>query len=206
MRNPPRKVVVYGLVTLAGFALIWLGIARYERTPQDLLAVALIVVGINPALLGLVYVFVALFFAWGRRRLLGGKGVIARWQVPATTWARFAQRDVRIFGRGLERAGTRTHRAGEGDKGVAVIVGTSSALIGDSYHWLSPGAIPQLLEVGFNHPDAKVRWIEFRLQYRQSNMIRVPAALRIPFPPEALDAALAVFRHFDTLIAARRSG
>ena len=201
MRNPVLKVGLWLAVALAGLAMIEIGVRLYDGGRPDWRSVALIALGFTLAPVGLVYTGVSTFHARGALKLRSGIGVIARWSVPAELWRRFAPRDARTLGRDLERSSVAVNR--EGDGPIEVVVGERGAIVGERYHWLSPGGIPQLTEVGFGHPDVAVQYLEFRLLYRQKNMVRVPAALRIPFPPSERDEALRVFHHFNALVGGR---
>ncbi|HEX8621752.1 MAG TPA: hypothetical protein VF718_07245 [Allosphingosinicella sp.] len=195
MRNPARKALYLLLAVLAGSALIWIGIERYERIGESWSSTGPILLGLTIAPLPLLFLIQALFAIRGQALLRAGHRVIARWEVYPAEWEQFRRLDSR---RSADPDSSPndlwTRKAAPGGP-VEVIVGESSALVDGSYHVLRPGGLPELREVRlFDGPPA---CLEFALLYPRSRYGgTVPATLRIPVPPGSRGAAQRVLDHY----------
>lgn len=203
MRNPPRKVVVYLLLVIVGIALAVYGIGAEQRIGEAWTSTGFKLLGFTTAMISFVLLIRALFHTRGRAKLLAGHDVLARWHVTTDEWERFRiidrQRgeldpkffnDLPVF---KERQ----------DRGVDVIIGAKSALVGDSYHVLRKNGIPGLTAIYWLYAPADPECLEFHIVYPRHRTAPVYLAFRVPFPAGARADARRVYDHFEPLLRQR---
>lgn len=204
MRRPSRKAALWALAACLGAALAaaasWLHDAAH-----DLVALAVGVIGLALASLGLVFGVVSTLSWLGERRLRRGVGVIARWQVAPAAWEAFRGFDAR---RGAAAAGLQGEDVPRPATGpVEVLFGRRGVIVDGSVHPLRRWAIPELSHVGWLEPRDAPECLEFGLTYprgRHGGTIRT--ALRVPVPPAAREDGIRVFHHFHALAPKPRLG
>jgi len=200
VRNPPRKIVLYLLLFITGAALFAYGIRAELRIGEAWTSTGFTLLGVTIAPIAFVLLISAMFHARGRAKLLAGRDVLARWHVSADEWERFriidrirGETDIR-FSNDLSIPSERQ------DRGVDVIIGKKSALVGDSYHVLRKGGIPGLLAIYWLPAPADPECLEFHIVYPRQRSTPVYLAFRVPFPAVARNDARRVYDHFETLL------
>ena len=202
MRNPARKAFYLLLAVLAGSALIWIGIERYERIGEGWGSTGPIIVGLMIAPIPFVFLIQALFAIRGRALLLAGHRVIARWQVWPAEWEQFRRLDARRSTDPDSSFNDLLIRKAPPEGPIEVIIGETSALVDGSYHVLRRGGLPELREARwFEGPPS---CLEFALLYPRSRYgAPVPTTLRIPVPQGARAGAQRVLDHFRPRLVRR---
>lgn len=200
MRNPTRKIVIYLALVLLGIALAKYGIDAEKRIGEAWTSTGFSVVGMSIVPIAFILLIRALFNSRGRAKLLAGRDVIARWHLTADEWERFrafdrirGETNVRLFNE-LAYDNDRQHR------GIDVIVGKKSALVGDSYHVLRKGGIPGLTAIYWLSAPADPECLEFHIVYPRHRSPPVYLAFRFPFPAVARGDARRVYDHFEPLL------
>lgn len=200
LRNPTRKIVIYLALVLLGVVLAKYGIDAEKRIGEAWTSTGFSVVGMSIVPVALIFLIRALFFSRGRAKLLAGRGVIARWHLTTDEWERFSmfdrsrgETDTRLFN-DLLYDKERQHR------GVDVIVGKTSVLVGESYHVLRRGGIPGLTAIRWLAAPANPECLEFDIVYPRHRTTSVYLAFRFPFPTSARSDARRVYDHFEPLV------
>ena len=202
MRNPGRKVLLFGAMLALGAALIALGANRYPDNGEDWLAIALIATGFTLAPFGLVFGVTAAFHVRGQALLLAGVRRLARWHLTPAQWDAFRAFDGTRHAEDFHRlANDMWIRKRTPSGGVDVIVGERSLLIDGSYHPLRPRGLPELRAIGWLDNSARAGrppdCLEFELVYPRGRYGGVQlTTLRVPFPPEARADAVRVYEFF----------
>ena len=200
IRHPVRGTIVFALVTLAGIALVWLGIADMRDSGRS--GSPWLMLGVLPALLGPIFLVHSALRIGTFRDLRRGHGVIARWTVAPAAFDAFraAERDVP---RGSVMANFWKLPEAAPPGGLDVIVSGCGVLLGDGYFPLSTAGGRRVESV--RHIDSDPPAIEFGLA---SNTIahtssatvanlRSVQLLRVPVAPDAGAQADAVVRHYQ---------
>ena len=134
---------------------------------EDWRTIALAMAGVTLTPIAAVMAIWALILALGRVRLLAGHNVMARWHLSASAWQRFCALDQdRTAAGGLHNDFNAAKLSD--DRGVDVIVGKKSALVGDSYHVLRRGGNPALHGITMIEADDP-GCIEFAITYYRKN-------------------------------------
>jgi len=200
LRNPPRKIVIYLLLSMTGIALAVYGIRAEGRIGEAWTSTGFSLVGFTTAVVSFVLLIRALFHTRGRAKLLAGHDVLARWHVSADEWERFriidrqrGEMDPKFFN-DLPVFKERQYR------GVDVIIGARSALVGDSYHVLRKNGIPGLTAIYWLGAPADPECLEFHIVYPRHRTTPVYLAFRVPFPAVARTDARRVYDHFEPLL------
>ncbi|MEO5578463.1 MAG: hypothetical protein ABIR25_05365 [Sphingomicrobium sp.] len=200
MRNPTRKIVIYLALVLLGVALAKYGIDAEKRIGEAWTSTGFSVVGMSIVPIAFILLIRALFNSRGRAKLLACRDVIAHWHLTADEWERFrtfdrirGETNVRLFN-DLAYDNDRQHR------GIDVIVGKKSALVGDSYHVLRKGGIPGLTAIYWLPAPADPECLEFHIVYPRHRSPPVYLAFRFPFPAIAQSEARRVYNHFEPML------
>lgn len=197
MRNPHRKILVYLMLSIVAVAMTTYGFRAEQRLGEDWTTTGVALVGFTLAPFGFVFLVNALLFARGRAKLLAGRDVLARWHVTADEWERFRVVD-RI--RGEQDPAFFNDLPifkGRQDRGIDVIIGKHSALVGDSYHVLRKGGLPGLTAIYWLPAPADPECLEFHIVYPRYRSTALRLAFRIPFPASARKDARRVYDHFE---------
>lgn len=135
--HPGRNALLCGVVALGGMVAVALGAAEMQALGQETgRTAALIAIGLLAAILGTA-MFINFLRAWAIfRALRAGRGVIARWTVPADQFARFRAIDRRFAERGNGDNDYRPPRAIPAG-GVPVLFAEDGVLIGGCYFALT---------------------------------------------------------------------
>lgn len=205
MRNPTRKIVIYLALMLLGVALAKYGIDAEKRIGEAWTSTGFSVVGMSIVPIAFILLIRALFNSRGRAKLLAGRDVIAHWHLTTDEWERFrtfdrirGETNVRLFN-DLAFDNDRQHR------GIDVIVGKKSALVGDSYHVLRKGGIPGLTAIYWLSAPANPECLEFHIVYPRHRSPPVYLAFRFPFPTAARNDARRVYDHFEPMLRPKPS-
>jgi hypothetical protein len=200
MRNPARKIIIYLALVLLGVALAMYGISTEKRIGEAWTSTGFTLGGIVIAPIAFLLLIRALFNTWGRAKLVAGQDVLARWHLSADEWERFTafdrardEQDYRLVNN-LRPDGARLQR------GIDVIIGKKSALIGDSYHVLRKGGIPGLTTIQWLTAPADPECLEFGIVYPRHRTAHLYMAFRFPFPATARGDARRVYDHFEPLL------
>ncbi len=200
MRNPTRKIVIYLALTLLGVALAKYGIDAEKRIGEAWTSTGAWIVGLSIVPVALILFIRALFNSRGRANLLAGRDVLARWHLTADEWERFrefdrrrGESDTRLFN-DLLYDKERQHR------GIDVIVGKKSVLVGESYHGLRKAGIPGLTAIQWLDVPADPACLEFGIVYPRHRTTPVHLAFRFPFPAAARGDARRVYDHFEPML------
>lgn len=194
MRAPGRKLIVYLALLAIGVALAVYGFDAEQKIGEDWRSTGAAIVGLILIPISTVQGLLALLHTIGRARLLAGHNVLARWQVPASVWRRFqALEPQRAAESGLHNDTDVTSSLI--DRGVDVIVGTKSLLVGDNYHPLRRLAIPETIGVRMVE-QGDPNCIEFQILYPRRYGPGFRMALRVPFTAQCRPQAVTVFEYF----------
>lgn len=200
MRNPTRKIVIYLALTLLGAALAKYGIDAEKRIGEAWTSTGIWIVGLSIVPVAMILFIRALFNSRGLANLLAGRNVLARWHLTADEWERFrdfdrrrGETDTRLFN-ALLYGKERQHR------GIDVIVGKTSVLVGESYHVLRRAGIPGLTAIHWLAAPANPECLEFSIVYPRHRTTPVYLAFRLPFPTSARSDARRVYDHFEPLL------
>lgn len=204
MRNPLRKAgfcLAVGLPAAGGLVLATHEYDRLGETARTIIGVICLPV----AVLSFVILLMCLFAALGHARLMGGKGVIARWHVTASEWDRFrafdairSAQDATLF----NELGIRERTPAEG---VEVVVGRRQLIVDGSYHALI--GMPSLSAVYWLPAPAEPECLEFALVYprgRYGGTWRV--SLRVPVPAASREAGVRLYWHYHASIPKPQPG
>jgi hypothetical protein len=193
MRTPGRTLIIFLASLALGVALTRYGFDE-QRFGEDWQRTGAALVGIILIPISAVYSLLALLHSIGRLRLLLGHNVLARWHVPASAWQRSRALDPQWFAQsGLPNDLKITKSVI--DRGIDVIVGTKSLLVGDTYSPLRRMGIPQLYGVRLVE-DSDPGCIEFQILYRGRYGPIRRMALRVPFTAESRPQAVQVYEYF----------
>jgi hypothetical protein len=194
MRAPGRKLIIFLALLALGVALVSYGFDVEQRFGEDWGSTGMALVGIILIPIAAVYAPLALLHCIGQLRLLAGHNVLARWHVPASAWQRSQALDPQWFAQsGLVNDLKVTESLI--DRGIEVIVGTKSMLVGDTYFPLRRMGIPQLFGVRLVE-DSDPGCIEFHVSYPRRYGPSVRMALRVPFTAESRSRAMQVHEYF----------
>ena len=203
MRSPMRQALLWFAAMAVGIILVRFGISAQQRDPEDWRNIAVAVSGLILTPIATVMGIWALLLAIGRMRLLAGHNVLGRWHLSSSAWQRFCALDQeRTAATGFHND-YNTAKLSD-DRGVDVIVGTKSALVGDSYHVLRRGGNPWLHGIAMVE-SSDPHCIEFAMTYFRKGTAGLRMALRLPFPPEASPDAARIYDHFAPLLGPRTS-
>src|SRR5687768_3671333 len=94
VRNPVRNALLFGLITVVGVVLVFLGVMDMRESGRT--GSPLLMLGLFPALLCPI-VFIH-YFSKIRvfRDMQSGRTAIARWTLPVEQFVRFCEEDRRI--------------------------------------------------------------------------------------------------------------
>lgn len=194
MRAPGRNLIIYFAMLALGVALTWYGFDAEGRIGEDWPSTGVAVTGMVLIPIGAVMSILALLHTIGRMRLLSGHNVLARWHVAASAWRRSETLEPqRVAESGLYSGIGVTESLI--DRGIDVIVGTRSLLVGDSYHPLRRLAIPELYGVRLVD-QGDPGCVEFHILYPRRNSAGLRMALRVPFTRETRPEAVRVYEYF----------
>ena len=203
IRHPARNAVVFGLATLAGVALVWMGAVDMRETGRS--GSPWLALGLLPALLCPIAFVHYLRMIPVFRDLQGGRSAIARWTVPAEEFDRFREEQQRIPAASIltnfYRPPQRTPAGG-----IEVVFSDRGVLIGDGYFPLSPRAKRRLQSVTYVASDPPT--IEFGMamttMVRTSSVTyaaqRTAETLRVPVATDARRQAGEVVDRFQSAI------
>lgn len=200
MRNPTHKIVVYLALIIFGVALAKYGIDAERRIGEAWTSTGFSIVGISIVPVAIIFFIRAIFYSRGRAKLLAGRDVIARWHLTADEWERFrafdrsrGESNVRLFNDLL-------YKKERQDRGIDVVVGKKSCMIGESYHVLRKGGIPGLTALHWLSAPADPECLEFHIVYPRHRSTPVYLAFRFPFPAAARSDVRRVYNHFEPLL------
>ena len=205
MRNPSAKVMLYLLLTMLGVALGLYGFRAESRVGEAWASTGPRLAGVVITPIAFILLVRAWFYTRGRAKLLAGRGVVARWHVGADEWERFKAFDRKrgqedpALANDLSLSPERQHA------GIDVIVGKTSAMIGDHYQVLRKGGIPTLTGIHWLADPANPECLEFLITYYRHRSLPRHMAFRFPFPAMARGEAERVYRHFEPMLRPRPS-
>lgn len=134
VRNPGRNALLFGLATVAGIVLILLGMGDTHETGRS--GSPLLMPGIFLVIPGLLFFVHYSSKIRVFRALRSGRGVIARWTVPAEEFKRFCEEEARVPARSIMVNFYKPPR-NIPPEGVEVVFSDEGVLIGDGYFPLS---------------------------------------------------------------------
>lgn len=204
MRNPAGKIFVYSALLAAGVLLVYLGATRWDGSGESWFGFVVMLAGLLLVPFGAVYLVMALLHTRGRSKLVAGRGLIARWHVSAGEWERFVRFD-RIRARSAPGLHNDLQLKGPQERGVDILVGRTSALVGDSYHVLRRGGLPGLAALYWLPPPAEPECLEFHVRYAKRYGPGTPMTLRLPVPASARGEGIKVYEHFEPLLRPKPS-
>lgn len=204
VRNPVQRSIVFGLGMAVGLALVLLGVADMRRTGAT--GSPLLMLGLFPALLCLIFFVYYLTRIRVFRELRSGRGAIARWTVPAGEFHDFCREEQGIPAGSVLVNFYRPPRRVPAE-GVEVIFSDRGVLIGGGYFPLSATGGRRLQGVRYNA--AYPPTIEFSTllstTVRTSSTTvatrRSAQPLRVPVAMDARRQAGTVVDRFEAIIA-----
>lgn len=204
MRNPAGKILLYLALLGAGIVLIYLGGTRWDGSGESWFGLVLMLAGLLSVAFGVVYLVMAALYARGRAKLLAGRGLVARWHVPAGEWERFVTIDR--LRRETDSAFANDFNAARqaSDGGVDILVGRTGVAIGDYYQTLRRGGLPGLVALYWLPPPADPQCLEFHARYPRGRFGgSVPICIRFPIARGAEADARRVYDQFEPLLRPR---
>lgn len=200
MRNPVRKIFFYLAMLLIGVAFCALSISMVGPTGNDWRWGVAGAIGITLFLIGLVQMLFAMLHSRGEAKLRAGEDALERWSVTPEEWERFRTFDrIRAATPGTF-ANDLTYDDERPSLPVEIIVGRTSALIGDSYHVLRRGGIPGIVALYWLPPPADPECLEFHVSYPRHRSAPLRMTLRFPVPTRYRAAGVRVYEHFIPLM------
>jgi len=200
MRNPGRKIYFYLAMLLTGAGLCALSISMVGPPGNDWRWGLAGATGITLFLIGLVQMLFAMLHSRGEAKLRAGENVLERWSVTPDEWERFRFFDrIRAATPGTF-ANDLTYDENRQSLPVEVIVGRTSALIGDSYHVLRRGGIPGMYALYWLPAPADPECLEFHISYPRHRSPPLRMTLRFPVPARYRAEGVRVYEQFIPLM------
>jgi hypothetical protein len=192
MRNPPRVRNISLIVTLLSAIVVFAAVRSIENNSGTLLQSFFILGAGTAGFFGLIYIVLGHIESRRMQRLLEGRDVLAKWTVDASRWEAFLKLNNALNAERPERKCV--VKARSGPRGVEVVCGASSLLIGDDFHSLpASGRFKQLDDA--LHIDGPPPCIELQLTSHGESSSKA-WALRVPIGAGADEAATRVVRHY----------
>lgn len=204
IRHPVRRAVVYGLLSVAGIALVVAGVLDMRATGRS--GSPWWMLGLLPALLAPI-AFVHALHVVRMVRAMHGAGAIARWTLSMAEFDRFREEQARIPARSVMVNYYRPPRSIPAE-GVEVVFSDKGVLIDGGYFPLSVrrGRRVQGVRLAPSQPAV----IEFTLVLK--TLVRTSTAtvestrallhLRVPVAADGMRQAATVVRHYQARIDA----
>lgn len=211
MRNPRRKAILFAALSLAGAALLWLGVWWESALGRGGISGVMTALGLVTLVCSTLFLLLKVLpTAIGRARLLAGVGRIARWRTSAADWDRFRALDAeRAVADPMFLASDLWIRRQTPPEGVEIIVGEKALIVDGSYHSLRLNGIPELRSIGWldnaARPGRPPDCLEFLLAYPAGRYGGVRyTCLRVPVPEAARAQGLSAYRHFAPALEKKR--
>jgi hypothetical protein len=203
VRNPVRNALLFGLITVVGVVLVFLGVMDMRESGRT--GSPLLMLGLFPALLCPI-VFIH-YFSKIRvfRDMQSGQSAIARWTLPAEQFARFCEEDRRVPARSIMTNYYKPPKTIPAE-GVEVIFADNGVLIGGGYFPLSiiGGRCLQSVRYVDSDPPSLEFAMAMRTTVRTSSAtmdsVRTAETLRVPVATDATRQAAEVARRYQAVI------
>ncbi len=200
MRKPKRKLWIGLAIALAGVVLAYLGASGHERDGERAIWITLLLVGLLSTPIALGMSLYAALHIVGIARLKRGDGLLAKWSLTASEWDTFRKLDEARSASDFRLTNELSLGRKPQHESVDVLVGKTSALIGDSYHVLRKWGIPGIYAVDLVPLNPAIDAIEFRISYPRRGVAPLQISLRIPFPVRFQAEGQKVHRHFAPML------
>jgi hypothetical protein len=194
MRAPGKKLVIYLALLALGVVLAVYGFDAEQKIGEDWQSTGMAVAGLILIPICAVQAVFALLHTIGQMRLLLGHNALARWHVSASAWWQAEALDPQWLAQS-KLPNDLTVTRSLIDRGIDVIVGTKSLLVGDSYYPLRQWAIPQLHGLRLVE-DSDPGCLEFHILYPRRYGPGVRLAVRVPFTREVRPEAVRAYEYF----------